>query len=40
MSRIKAIYGENAEILRVKLGGVYSHTDLNFEAVTTVNKSA
>jgi hypothetical protein len=40
MSRINAIYGGKAEILRVKLGGVYSHTGLNFEAVITVNKSA
>jgi hypothetical protein len=40
MLRINAFYGENVEMLRVKLGGVYSHTDLNFEAVTTVNKSA
>jgi len=38
--RINEIYGANAKILHVKLGGVYNYTGLNFEAVMTVNKSA
>ena len=40
MSRINAIYGTNAEIFHVKLGSVYSYTDLYFQTVITVNKSA
>jgi len=40
MPRINEIYGANAEILHVKLGGVYNYTGLDFEAVATANKSA
>jgi hypothetical protein len=37
---MNAIFGENAEMFHVKLGGVHSYTVHHFEAVITVNKSA